>query len=282
MLNSAANLGVVVAPSGVAISFCAKNGKVLQQEEVAMPIDFETPNLLGLAPAITNLCDRFSQQIKRADNKVRMALPDACFKQSQLEFDDFPKRKSEAMSLVAWRHCHELSLDSEDVAVGFRKTASLSTGKTYVLAQSIPKQLVISCQDALWQGSLVAGQIDSLGSYLMNGLRSQRPDGWGAVFWQSSDWWCFRIINKFAEAEPQFGAWNKDNHAGDLVARRFKRIMSIYEKQAGEKPCFLQMVGMQDARVEQIESIAQDMNMSIVRTSYPDLQTPAQVVATVR
>jgi len=282
MLNRSANLGLLLTPSGVSMSFAEKGGKVIQQEDVTTPIDFETSHLKGLASAIQTLVQRFPKRIMRADNNVCLALPDTCFQQSELEFDEFPRRKSEALDLVAWRHCDELSLDASDVAVGYRKAVTVGTGKTSVFAQSIPKEIVASCEDALWQSSLVPGQIDSLGSYLMTKRGSKKQKGWGAVFWYSKDWWSFRVINKYGEMEPQFGAWNKNERDGDLIARRFKRVLSIYEKQAEDPPHFLNMVGMKEAEIEQVEKIAQGMNINIERTAFADLQGLSKIVATAR
>jgi hypothetical protein len=279
MLNNASKLGIVVTPSGISASFCDDRGTISQQEDLNASIDFSSPNLTGLSPAISTITKRFAHKIKRADNQVFLALPDACFQQSQLEFDDFPKSGKEAKELITWRHCDELSLTASDMSIGYRKVNSISTGKTYVLAQSIPRNIVNACTDALWQSSLVADQIDSLGCFLMAGLRSTRPQGQGAVFWYSNDDWSFRMVNSYGEMEPQFGSWTTQERDGELIARRFKRVAKIYEEQTANKLNFVQITGMKDAEIDAVETVITAMDIPVVRSIFDDLKQPSKIVA---
>lgn len=230
MWNNAPKLGMVICPEGLAMSHQNNKGKVFQQEEVSATLDFKKFDSHHFEEALGRLVRSFSTSILRADATFNISLPDPCFSQNILEFEELPKNQKEIEKLIAWRHSQELNLDVEQIQIGFQKLRSKTPQKTIrFLVQSLSNELLSTICKSLWELELIPTKVDALGSYLYDGIGTAEPSGSRLEIWHVAHWWYMRIDETEAGPGITHTAWRGDKDEDQIVSR-LKRLLALADR----------------------------------------------------
>lgn len=226
MWNKRHRIGIALAGDHLAISFVSSRGKRIHVHETPCQIDWKSADLSALPKALTATLNTFPSAIFRADNLVRLALPDPLFTQTKHAFEEFPKSAREAAQLVAWRHCEEMNFTEETRRVGYQVIDDPDPDRKIVIAQSCAAMLVDQLLTHLNNAGLKVAELESIGAYVTETAASAEHPEKTTLLLRGKGWWSLRFMSNADEHFPAFSTWSRSRDDTSIFSKRLTRLLT--------------------------------------------------------